>query len=95
MNRPYVVFVPDELWSLLGSGVIDHFEYGKETSVAVYANGARETFDSMVTEDRILREREKYFESVRASGGVVLGPFITTVTLRPEHYRGVIVGIVE
>lgn len=95
MSKPYVVFVPDELWRKFRTGELDHFEYGSEESVAVYADGRRETFNSMVTAEEILRERAEYFERIRASGGIVLGPFVTTLTLRPEHFRGVIVGVAD
>lgn len=59
--RPYVTYVPDDLWRLLGTE-IDHFEYdtpAKNRSVAVYTDGRREEFDSTVTEQRLADHRRE------------------------------------
>jgi hypothetical protein len=84
--HPYVTYVPDELWRLLGTE-IHHFEYGKETSVAVYADGRREEFDSKVTPERVEAERAitqgedaTLRDSVRSVSVVVRRDFTGVIT---------------
>lgn len=90
MMRPYVTYVPDELWRLLGNE-IHHFEYGKETSVAVYADGRREDFDSKVTEEMIKAKRDADRDAVTYEGRMVLRSVLIGVVDR-RRFAGVVTG---
>jgi len=74
MMRPFVAHVPDTLWKQLGT-TIHHFRYhepDKDHSVAVYADGREEIFDSRVTPELEEEHRHLWRAALERSGYSVL-----------------------
>jgi hypothetical protein len=89
--RRYTTYVPDEIWF---DKSVDHFEYGAETSVAVFSDGRRVEFDSRVTDERLEEQRKKDHDRMMASGQVLFSArFEVKVDRRDFH--NVVVGITE
>jgi hypothetical protein len=89
MLRPYVIYVPEEIWMKFIREEVDHFEYdiapGK--SVAVYADGTREEFDSEVNDERVEQwERERREWYLKQPGAVLLYSGTLTVP-KPKVHR--------
>ena len=67
MSRTNILYVPDELWNELGNS-IDHFEYDtteKGVSTAIYTDGRRVEFSSIVTKELLDDDRNKWLKEQR------------------------------
>lgn len=88
MLRPYVIYVPEEIWMKFIREEVDHFEYdvAPGRSVAVYADGTREEFDSEVTPEREAAEREKWLADMRNRPDVIFIYEGTIEVPNPRHH---------
>lgn len=87
MMRQPTTYVPDEIWN---DPNVHHYEYGQDTSIAVYRDGRRVEFDSRVTAERIAADIDSGGERLR-SGQLHYGVTMK-VRIDRSKWKGVITG---